>query len=1048
KGTIFEDFYQTTGIKNPIVNLSNDEAFTYMIVNGEVYITGLNGVAPDTLVIPSYIDDLPVTKICEGAFEGCSSSIKLNVLYLKVIEENAFKGCINLTEVYLTRLNTIGAYAFRNCSNLKNVTIESIIEIGTYAFNGCTNLKQITLPNCISSIGEKALGFTAQTLISNFVMSGDAGTLAQTYAIENGIEFKALKEDIKSFYYNTYFNEKTGNEEIVITLVDTQTTGNIVIPESYNGMTISAIGDEAFSECFVTGVTLPATITEIGEKSFENCHFLESINLENILTIGKNAFYGCQSLKYVNMPLVTEIPWAAFSNCSSLKVAELNGVIELGQDAFNSCYELEKVICPNLETLDAAFNTTTSLKSVDTKNVVTITGNAFIYSKSIEELYFPNLESITAERPFSSCPSLKKVVIGKKFKSYVVDSALDLASWTYYNVPIYSYSGSKAEEWALKCLDETRTKHWDFVAIDDIDTLAITKNLSSKVEAEMNSDLALTIQAEGIGLTYQWFTTTGTIASGMPIEGAIGSKLRIDTTSASNTKYFVKIIDWMDKTVTSQICEVTIEESEPVHINVKIDEHITSLQNGNNTVSNGSTFKINFTVETGYHISQIIVDGEDLSDEEISSSLLAGYEFTNVLENHTIEILSAPNEDTSYIVYHYKHSLKETSYEINGKYYDIEIEMLTGITGTMTSVVAREYTGFTADPFLQREISGNGDTFIRIIYNRNAYTVTLVDCDGATLEGSGTYFYGEKVIAKATLAKGYEWDRWESSNPSVCPNSNNKEYTFTMPTENLTLTAYTNEIPYTPLNIVVTTQEHITSNQNGSNQVDQGESFKVTFTTEAGYHVSQILVDEVPLTDEELSTALLMGYEFTNVEENHTIEILSAPNEDTSYSVYHYKESLVETSYFINGKYYEKEEEFFTGTTGTTTTAEGLSLEGFTMEAFEQDSISGSGDTIISIFYNRNIYSVTLIGCEGVTVEGEGNYLYGQSVFVKAIIDNGYEWEEWESSNITLCPNNEQAEFTFLMPASNLTLISKARKQTEIIEPEDIYINVITDEHI
>ncbi|MDE7106534.1 MAG: leucine-rich repeat protein, partial [Anaeroplasmataceae bacterium] len=200
KGTAFEDFYETTGIANPIVNLSNDEAFTYVIVNGEVYITGLNGVAPEELVIPSYIDEMPVTKICSGAFEGCLSSMKLNVLYLKEIEENAFKDCSNLTDIYLTRINYIGEYAFVNCTNLESVYIDGIVEIGDYAFNGCIKLKTITLPNTISSIGEKALGFNEEVLIPSFVIYGDKDSLAHTYALENGVEFEAIFEKIKGFY--------------------------------------------------------------------------------------------------------------------------------------------------------------------------------------------------------------------------------------------------------------------------------------------------------------------------------------------------------------------------------------------------------------------------------------------------------------------------------------------------------------------------------------------------------------------------------------------------------------------------------------------------------------------------------------------------------------------------------------------------------------------------------------------------------------------------------------------------------------------------------
>ncbi|MDE7106486.1 MAG: leucine-rich repeat domain-containing protein, partial [Anaeroplasmataceae bacterium] len=378
---------------------------------------------------------------------------------------------------------------------------------------------------------------------------------------------------------------------LYIALVDTQTTGNIIIPESYNGKIISKIGDEAFADCLISGVILPETITEIGQQAFSNCHFLESINLENILTVGARAFRSCQSLKYVNMPLVKELPWAVFSSCGNLKMADLSGVIEIGQDVFNECYELEKVICPNLKILDAAFKETISLKSVDTKNVVKIIGNAFIYSKSIEELYFPNLETITSGGVFSACPSLKKVVIGEKFKDYVVDIQLDLVDWSYYNVPIYGYRGSKAEEWALSCVNYNNTQHWDFVAIDEIDELTLTKDLSNEVETEVDSRLVLSVEASGIGLSYQWYLSDNNRSSGTKIEGATENQYIVDTKTAGTFNYYVEVRDWKDEFVLSQTCEVTIVETEEpkatVEISVTSGLHITTSKEGNNSVEEG-----------------------------------------------------------------------------------------------------------------------------------------------------------------------------------------------------------------------------------------------------------------------------------------------------------------------------------------------------------------------------------------------------------------------------------------------------------------------------
>ncbi|MDE6413893.1 MAG: leucine-rich repeat protein [Anaeroplasmataceae bacterium] len=1042
KGTAFEDFYKTTGIKNPIINLSNDEAFTYIVVDGEVHITGLNGAAPAKLVIPSYIDDKPVTKICEGAFEGCISSIKLNVLYLKEIEENAFKGCINLTDVYLTRINIIGAYAFANCSNLKNLTIESVNEIGAYAFNGCTNLKVVTLPDCLNNIGDKALGFDANWLISDFVIYANEDTFAHTYALENGIEFQTIFENIKGFYYDTYMNENTGKEEIVISLVETYTTGNIIIPESYKGMTISKIGDEAFSSCLATGVILPSTITTIGIKAFSNCHFLESINLDNILTVGQNAFYGCQSLKYVNMPLVEKIPWSVFGCCSSLKIADLSGVIELGQDAFNECYSLEKVICPNLVTLDAAFKETTSLKSVDTKNVVTIIGNAFVYSKSLEELYFPKLETISSGGLFSGCPSLKKVVIGRNFKSYVVDMVLDMVDWAYYNVPIYGYSGSLAEEWALSCVNYNNTKHWDFTAIDEMDELSLTKDLSNKEEIELNNKLTLSVAAEGVGLSYQWYLTEDDISTGTPIKGATDSQLVVDTTVGGAYKYYVIITDWKDDSITSSVCEVDIM-LDKLSIEVTLGEYTHSFQNGKNEVNVGESFLITFTSDLGYHISEVIVDGVSLTSQELEEAIFNGYTFTNVSGSHTIQILSSPNKNTIYRVYHYKQSLEATSYEIDGKYYELEIEDLTGTTGTLTKATGRAYEGFTKDAFEQKNINGSGNTIVSIFYNLNRYTITLIESEGVTAEGNGSYLYGESVTIKAIVDEGYEWVEWESSNAQICPNVDSKEYTFSMPSEDLILTAKVTKIQPGTVLIKVASSMNITSSQNGTNQVNVGDTYNVSFSADIGYHITDVKVDDISLTNDELNESLLNGYTFTNVTESHTIRILSAPNEDTLYKVYHYKQSLDRTSYEINGKYYELEIENLTGTTGTLTTAVGYTYDGYTVDTFNQKSINGSGDTTVSILYNRNTYAITLVGCEGVTVEGSGAYLYGESVTIKALVQDGYDWVEWESSNAQISPNKASLEYTFSMPNQDITLTAKATK----IHADSVYIRVESEVH-
>jgi hypothetical protein len=117
---------------------SNPVLFTYEIVENEVTITGFaEGVAIAEIIIPRWIEDLPVTMIDNSAFEGCAT------LSTVVIPE----GVID-----------IGRSAFRNCEGLTHVTLSSSVSnVYAYAFSGCTNLKSIGFSaSPIETVGKDA----------------------------------------------------------------------------------------------------------------------------------------------------------------------------------------------------------------------------------------------------------------------------------------------------------------------------------------------------------------------------------------------------------------------------------------------------------------------------------------------------------------------------------------------------------------------------------------------------------------------------------------------------------------------------------------------------------------------------------------------------------------------------------------------------------------------------------------------------------------------------------------------------------------------------
>ena len=117
----------------------------------------------------------------------------------------------------------ISSYAFINKRNLVNITIpSSVTNIGDLTFYDCS-MKEITIPNSVNEIGEYALGYKEADnnngelvyckyntyikceKIPGFIIYGDAGSAAEKYATDYGIEFKENEYTIQSRNDGKYY---------------------------------------------------------------------------------------------------------------------------------------------------------------------------------------------------------------------------------------------------------------------------------------------------------------------------------------------------------------------------------------------------------------------------------------------------------------------------------------------------------------------------------------------------------------------------------------------------------------------------------------------------------------------------------------------------------------------------------------------------------------------------------------------------------------------------------------------------------------------------
>ena len=423
----------------------------------------------------------------------------------------------------------------------------------------------------------------------------------------------------------------------------------------------------------------------------------------------------------------------------------------------------------------------------------------------------------------------------------------------------------------------------------------------------------------------------------------------------------------------------------------------------------------------------------------VSPKVLPGYTFSKweddstenprtIILSDTINVVPTyiPNDDTAYTVHHKYQTLNNT-------YETVDVTE-HGITDQVVEAPRSPRTGFKTPSIQTVKILGTGLAEVTYTYDRETYEFTVGENITSTLP-AGTYMYGQEITLTAEEVEGYTFAKWEDEstiNPRTITITNNIDVSATY-YANLN-TPYTVHHKYQTLNNTYEV-ENVTEHGETGTTVEAPRSPRTGFKTPSiqtvkilGTGLAEVtytydretyefnVTDRTYLTAGSTANGTYMygqeisvtaseraGYAF-NWDDNDTactktfiltgavtLEPIYTANQNTAYTVKHYKQQL-------DGTYLSEPDETddLTGTTDTNVTPATRSYTGFTAPSVQTDSISGDGSTVFNYYYTRDKHNLTLTNTDYIQ-EGDisGEYYYGEQITLTATGKQGHTFTGW-----------------------------------------------------
>ncbi|MCR5653220.1 MAG: leucine-rich repeat protein, partial [Ruminococcus sp.] len=475
-----EDYWDVSSFNE---NISDFEYEVFGTYEDQVKITRYNGWGR-RVIIPSVIDEKPVTRIESNAFKNLYIEMVLVPSSVTTIASKAFYGCSDLTNAFIPGSVTyMGSDVFAGCGDSLKIVVQpssrawnyaktnghtykeknsyffkklseneleivafigepeaparslyipsdldgkAFTKIAPYAFAYNQRIKSVDIPNGVESIGNYAFGGCSK--IESIVVPASVTTI-------EGQPFYGCSSNLRLFVKDPSKAYDWANSNRINNVVDNTESS------SYNDFRFS--DPDEYGNVKVTGyrgnggdVVIPSryesyVVDGIADGAFLYCDNITSVTVpRGVFSIGVYAFGCCKNLTRVNLPeSLGTIGQFAFTLCTSLTSITLpDAVTSIGDNAFYNCTALESVTLPdnNLTAIgNEVFSSCTKLRSISIPDTVeTIGKKAFMGCVSLASVKLSSNITKIEYAAFAYCRNIKHVDFPYSLK-YLEESAFD-----------------------------------------------------------------------------------------------------------------------------------------------------------------------------------------------------------------------------------------------------------------------------------------------------------------------------------------------------------------------------------------------------------------------------------------------------------------------------------------------------------------------------------------------------------------------------------------------------------------------------------------------